>query len=296
VPDPDTPAGTAELLSSGPDRDPWRPSRRLVRATAALLAVVVAGAGAVRWQQHGDHVRDRRDAAVRSVAPVLLVDGLLGAGAALTVRNDGPETVQLLEVRLDAPAHETLRLSGSLLPGQKRALTPPDGQACASAIQRTRTTGATVVVSVRGTRVSRHVELLPPYRELLQELVAESCRWAPIEVSLNGYVTVEQRHRGSVALAFHLQNASGSTLRVLRLDSFLPWLDLLTADLPLTVPRQQGRETVLHVSAQARCADVVDGDVAAELQVVHDEFPDGPPTAVAIGEIDSDELLPALCP
>lgn len=125
--DPDTPAGTAELLSSGPDRDRWRPSRRLVLTTIAAVALVVGVGGPSLWMRHERTLDDLAARQVRLLAGALVE---LEGGYRAQVVNVGPAPVQVLDVALRGPGHQARTTGARLAPGASLDLLLPYGTGC----------------------------------------------------------------------------------------------------------------------------------------------------------------------
>ncbi len=104
------PSGTAELLTQGADRAPWRPNRRLVLSVAVVLLLGAAGGAFVAWR-HYEQELDRRAVAALALSAQLTVtegpsdsSGVPGPGGlVVSLVNGGPAPVEVLGLGLSGP-------------------------------------------------------------------------------------------------------------------------------------------------------------------------------------------------
>jgi hypothetical protein len=229
--DPDAPSGPpVDVLEGGRG---WRPrlDRRTLLVTL-LVALIAAGAAATRavWE---DRRLDRAAlAAVRLILTDPLVEPETGDVLPLALRNDGPDALRLVSVRLEAEGYAETPVGTTLAPSEVGALPVLDTRPCSPEVRTEPVTSARVtVVSHRGGRTGVQVALPPHLQERVSEQVEERCGLQDLDRSLELLVdeSAPRTTGTAVELVVHLANRS---VLPLRLQGFQPLSGLRVTSRP----------------------------------------------------------------
>jgi hypothetical protein len=213
--DPLHPGAPGDVVVGGSEREPWRATRthyELLALVVALAAAVVLPAKAVSAR-----AEDRRQARAEADA-VSWSAGPDQGGISLT--NDTPGTLRLLDVTLLAPGYEPVTVDREVKALTSTQVLLPDTRTCERSLMRREEYGeARVRVRTEhGLEVTRTVELTDAWFSL-QEAAQDRCGWLPPGRSLE--VTASFVRQGAdLLLRGTARNAGKATLRV-----YAPGLD-----------------------------------------------------------------------
>ncbi|MGB8652346.1 MAG: hypothetical protein WCD35_16995 [Mycobacteriales bacterium] len=245
ITDPNRPAGADDVLVSGNEREPWRPSRRhwqLLGAVLAVLAVTVPVVLVVQHRREQARLDRAALAAVRLVAvlPQEANHNPPPDTAPLGLRNDGPDDVRVLSLRIDAAGYRDQAV-GRLVEGGVGFLaldvanTPPCDARLVTAPPRT------VIVTLRterGDRTTRRLPLDAELARLLSGLARDRCGYQAPADALQADLAASHADGADLVATFQVYNRSVLPLTLLGLEG--PGLRITTTPaLPLALTPQR---------------------------------------------------------
>jgi hypothetical protein len=232
--DPNDPAGTPDLLHNG--REPWRPTKRQVLATTAVVTALALTAGLAALLQHHRHEQELDRAAARAVRllvqvrPVQISDGGTHT-LQVAVYNDGPALVHVLAVRLDDGSALPVTIGTDLQPRTETTLSLPDGTSCATDAGRTRHIVSVDLTTERGHRLTR---TQPLQGDMLNGYERTRCGTLLPAEAFVGTVTALRQHGGWWQITLDLRNTSVLPLSLRTLKA-PPGVELELHRLPLAL-------------------------------------------------------------
>lgn len=263
--DPNAPAGTADLLDHGPERDPWRPTRTQVVVTGALLALAgLAGGGVAAWR-HVQHERalDRqvlRELRINvSVAEpdVGLFPDFPPGSVQLNVFNDGPSMVRVRTVQLDDREPVPVTTGWDVVPDAATSLTLDLTGSCTANAGRSTHRVTLRLTTSRGQRVTRTLAVNP--NEFLNTHERQRCgTLTPTEALVATLVSARTQGQW-VQADLEVSNTSVLPLSVMAVDvpaglqARLPALPLVLP--PASAPGTTGRTVRVHLELRVRDCD-----------------------------------------
>lgn len=276
VVDPARPGRAADILEAGPERLRWRPTRPQAQVALLMLLLCAAVSGAIAAARHASAQHRQEVAAVRALALVVTepVEGADSSGVPgepgpqqfrIALRNEGPQEVRLVAVRLDYPGFGWQPAPSRLASFESRNLTVDSTPRCSPSLAQQGPQRLSVrVVTSRGTPREMSLGLLDGAVGLdVTEHVQGRCGDRPLSQSLEMVDSAGPGTRnGLLVLELTLRNDSVLPLTVTKVRA-LPEGLRLTSDrrLPLTLPprptpeadsRAQSLVLRLQVSSCAR--------------------------------------------
>lgn len=186
ITDPSRPGEVGDVLISGDEREPWRPSRRHYRALAYVLLLVVAAV--VPAQVVSARAQDHRDAVAEADLVKLAVSAtssaLTGPDVSLTVTNETDHALRLLSVQVREPGYGVTRVDRTIAAHSAIPVTVPDTRTCGRDQISPANTGTVTTVSrtSHGERVLRSVTVSDQAWQQLTSVARERCGWkTPLE-------------------------------------------------------------------------------------------------------------------
>ncbi len=240
---PNSPAGTPDLLAHG--RDPWRPSRRQVVVTAAVLLVVGIGATVAALVVQRARVERAEREAVRALAFTFsgeLFQGPTEEGSVqLELINTGPFGATVDDVRLEAPGFATVKVSEAISSFGLVTVAVPTTSPCDPRLYSIRPDNLLVRAhTARGTTVTVRT---PFGRETAEEIwrrVRATCRFQLPEEALSGSIAASSLKGRTLTLRFELSNGAALPLVIDAVTTAADGLALSARGLPLTIPAGSG--------------------------------------------------------
>jgi hypothetical protein len=243
-------SGGPDLITSGDERDPWRPTRRQRRIALVALAVVAVVTGATGIVGNVRAARSADQAAVASLhlAAVDGPDDLEPQGSVLVlVRNDGPHQVRLLSARLLAPGYAEQQLHEVIGPIGAVLIQLPDTAVCGPALLREPAELIRLRLrTYRGQVITRDVRLGPGAHRAVNHAARERCGYLPADEAFGfGVQSVERRGKQVVIRAL-VHDDSVLPLVLMRLAP-APGLEIeVWPRLPLQLPVQTSAQRITH--------------------------------------------------
>ena len=239
ISDPNRPAEPVDVL--GPEREPWRPSRRQVQVLLVVLLVLAATVLPVLALRHRDAERAADRKSVTQVAlSVPEDDGSQGSSrgvANLEVRNSGPTAVTIVRARVDRDGYHPQSAHVVLKAGDSAILNIAPESTCPSRLPRSGPTGVLLdVVTGRGARTTVRVGTASSSFPLqYQQAVQEQCHLydvgASLAVSIDDTATEESR----LLLHLSLTNQSAQPRSLVGIEPVDGFSFTTTPPLPVVV-------------------------------------------------------------
>jgi hypothetical protein len=250
---PHAPAGHGEVLVSGDDKDPWRPSRAqvMVALTVASIGLVVAGVTVAVNKVRTEHRLDREALAALQLVADQGFETAEGRGpdtVEVALRNESPHAVRLLSARLDADGFGALPLDSELAAGESVVLAFPNRIACSRSVLTDPADAVVVRLRThRGQVVTRREPLSPTAFMEVNRPAQERCGYLPADEAF-GFLVGSIRYVGDQVVArLQLYNNSLLPLALARLRE-APGLSLeLSRPLPLALPPQDEPQAITRL-------------------------------------------------
>lgn len=195
----------SDVIASGSDRDPWRPSRRLVGLVVVVAVVLtsLAFAGRALLQRSQERAADQRAARLVS----LEVKESTTQAPDYEILNPSGTGLTVTSLRLDFPVGELLANPQQLLAYESLALQPGAG-VCD---ERLYDSGPTVLVvqavTRKGVRLTRRLSLDAGAKSGIRDQLRRACKMLVPAEALIGEIIDAKWTGSTVRLTYGLNNA-----------------------------------------------------------------------------------------
>ncbi len=277
ITDPNNPGDVVDVLGSGTEREPWRPSARALKVTAVVVVVLLVIGLPVAFLQHrsGEQQADRRSVAQLALtvpdageAAFTGFDPANGSDPVIALHNAGPAGGHVVGARVDREGYAKQRVEVNIAAGKDGPIPVPLEKTCPSALPHSGPGGVLLdLVTTRGVRTTLRVRTLDSqFAQDYLDAQRVTCGLYSLEESVESDLVSVTVGTGKLVVSLDLANLAKAPRTLTALtppDGFALGTDVT---LPTKLPSANG--VPLGVVVTLRVTDCAKAIAAPSLDVV----------------------------